>query len=251
MFKKAHPEVVIGFTKFTTLRPVNVLILKDQPADQCKCKLHENFRLMLLAVKINYENSFWSEVLCDDQDLTSESWRGVCNECKEGKKFKIERHDDESVNLKQWSKGDTGRIKIHFHQSTVADVREKVLSEIGQLQEHVRVKRIQADAFESEKANEHSHVQQCDFAMAYRDFANINRSNLHCSHVIVSICSLLHCTAETPLANHILLSPTARIRAKIPSLHSLTGSLTFLLVQFLKVIPWSFCPFCPRNLSAQ
>ena len=51
-------------------------------------------------------------------------------------------------------------------------------------------------------------VMCCSVILQWLTVANINRRyNLHCGHVItvlVSICSLLHCTAETPLANHIV-----------------------------------------------
>ena len=33
----------VKFSKFCDLRPKNVLLLKQSPVDQCKCKIHENF----------------------------------------------------------------------------------------------------------------------------------------------------------------------------------------------------------------
>ena len=46
IFSEEHPTVKIGFSKFSQLRPVNVMLLKNAPNDQCKCIHHENFRLL-------------------------------------------------------------------------------------------------------------------------------------------------------------------------------------------------------------
>ena len=54
LFKGCYPGIEIGFSKFAALRPANVLLLKDQPADQCKCQTHENFTLELKPLGISY-----------------------------------------------------------------------------------------------------------------------------------------------------------------------------------------------------
>ena len=62
MFQSAYPDIQIGFSKFASLRPQNVLLLKDQPEDQCKCKMHENFTLKLKALKSTMMN--FGRVIC-------------------------------------------------------------------------------------------------------------------------------------------------------------------------------------------
>ena len=57
IFQSIYGEVM-NFSAFCKLRPKNVLSLKDTPVDQCKCKLRENFRLLLKALSISY-NSSW------------------------------------------------------------------------------------------------------------------------------------------------------------------------------------------------
>ena len=44
IYKSIYSEVyqIVSFTKFCERRPANVLLLKQSPADQCKCKIHEN-----------------------------------------------------------------------------------------------------------------------------------------------------------------------------------------------------------------
>ena len=73
MFKTFYPENDVGFSKFASLRPANVLLLKSQPRDQCKCKLHENFRLKLHALHVDYNGgNFWERFLCECGELQNE-----------------------------------------------------------------------------------------------------------------------------------------------------------------------------------
>ena len=97
LFKRAHPEVKVGFSKFASLRPVNVLLLKDQSPDQCKCKIHENFILKLTGLKIDYNEKFWPGILCcDDKELDSSCWLGTCPACKSGS-LVVNQEDDQVV----------------------------------------------------------------------------------------------------------------------------------------------------------
>ena len=41
LFNHAYPDVKVAFSKFASLCPVSVLLLKDQQPDNCKCKIHE------------------------------------------------------------------------------------------------------------------------------------------------------------------------------------------------------------------
>ena len=60
MFKAENQDCEIGFSLFASLRPINVLLLKNQYLDQCKCSVHENSYLLLNALGINIDKiSFW------------------------------------------------------------------------------------------------------------------------------------------------------------------------------------------------
>ena len=56
MFKAENQDCEIGFS---SMRPKNVLLLKNQPLDQFKCSIHENNALRINIDKI----SFWQIVL--------------------------------------------------------------------------------------------------------------------------------------------------------------------------------------------
>lgn len=45
LFKISHPDIVIGLATFSTLRPPNVLLMKEMPPDKCLFMIHENFFL--------------------------------------------------------------------------------------------------------------------------------------------------------------------------------------------------------------
>ena len=90
VFKARYPEISISFTACCQLRPKNVLLLKNTPMDQCKCKVYENFIFKLSALKINYHDNFWEKCLCEGlSQITSTCWAGECQECLGGKKFPL------------------------------------------------------------------------------------------------------------------------------------------------------------------
>ena len=85
MFKTVYPDCEIGFTMFTVLRPNNILLLKNQPMDQGKCSLHENFHLKLEACRISFDAIFRSKILCCSKNYNSE-WK-----CMNGKNIPFPR----------------------------------------------------------------------------------------------------------------------------------------------------------------
>ena len=74
------------FSKFCDLHPKNVLLLKQSPADQCKCKIHENLinNLKLLSI-LHYSGSFWDDALCNNT-TNSQYWQWNCEICADDKK---------------------------------------------------------------------------------------------------------------------------------------------------------------------
>ena len=67
IFQSTYGEVM-HFSAFCKLRSINVLLLEGTPVDQCKYKLHKNFRLLLKALCISYNSS--------------SCWLGDCLQCK-------------------------------------------------------------------------------------------------------------------------------------------------------------------------
>ena len=64
LFKQSYPDITVGLSKFASLRPANVLLLKDQHPD--KYEINENFLLKIKGLGITYDEHFWPSFLCDD-----------------------------------------------------------------------------------------------------------------------------------------------------------------------------------------
>ena len=146
LFKNCYPDVTVGFSKFASLRPRNVFLLKDQQSDQCKCQIHENFICKLKCLAIAYDETFWSSVLCQGvhDDFISPCWRGVCEECKDGQKLLglVTKLDAENVSWKVWVKGEEGRLRLDQTNGCVGEIKDELLETLSQFREHVRIKRL-------------------------------------------------------------------------------------------------------------
>jgi len=165
VFQEMHPDINISFSKFCSLRPQNVLLLKDTPTDQCRCRLHENFRLKLKSLAISQDQSFWDKILCDPVGLHSECWRGQCEHCSNGEKLEMPADGASSVSWMEWKKDTSERLTKVSENGTKSALYHLLLDELPAFQEHVRIKRIQSAAFDDDK--KHCCVLQVDFAMAY------------------------------------------------------------------------------------
>ena len=170
LFKKLYPEEEVSFSKFASLRPANVLLLNATPRDQCKCKLHENFRMKLKALNVNYDGEeFWGTYLCESDELQNECWRNDCVNCQSGKLFFIEHEKDLDSTLvwKEWVKDENDKVRVAMKEGCKGELLEDLRESFTQFKEHVRVKRIQANAFEKDKASPEYSVLQFDYAMAF------------------------------------------------------------------------------------
>ena len=171
LFKMSNPEVNIGFTSFTLFRPANVLLLKDQPAYQCKCRTHENFMLKFKVLAGHeYSDKLWKSYLCKFDELSSDCWKGNCDVCSKGKLFfqSVERKDKQKeVYWKEWVKSEKGIYTLLTKSDYLGALEDELESIFTDFQEHVRVKRIQSNAFQRDKNDPDSSILQVDFAMGY------------------------------------------------------------------------------------
>ena len=132
------------------------------------CRAHENFRLKLKGLKVNYDGSYWQDYLCRGEDLNSDCWNGVCTDCKDGKLFKeivgTRLVPDAPTNWQQWENV-AGRLQKMTHTGCVGELLELTLTTFADFRTHVRIKRVQSNVFEHDK--ETCRVLEIDFAMAY------------------------------------------------------------------------------------
>ena len=166
VFKELHKDIKIGLSKFCSLRPENVLLLKQTPSEQCKCKIHENFILKLKSLKIQYNHDFWSSFLCDSS-INSSCWKNDCGKCSGGKLLPFPNKPEIKILWKEWVKNDEGRIKLNVEEDSAGDIYEKLIQSFPNMLRHVNTKRIQNEEFVSDKATASTRVLQIDFAMSF------------------------------------------------------------------------------------
>ena len=170
-FKLENPGLEMCFSRFASLRPKNVLLVKDSPADQCKCSIHENFKLKLKGLSIQYENEgIWKEFLCENKNLMSACWKGECDKCRGGKLFEnrmVGSEKGKSVSWRVWEKDGNGRLVESLKEGCVGQLEEDICETWDSVRAHVRTKRIQSDLFHILKSNPQGSLLQVDFAMAY------------------------------------------------------------------------------------
>lgn len=210
LYLERHHDMHVSFSLFASWRPPNVFLLKDTPVDQCKCMVHENFRLQLHALGIKYEyGSWWGDVLCDSEDFNGKCWKGDCQECgvQSVKNLFANTNKAKEVNWLIWDKPqeDGGRIRKSMKWGCRGEVEEKVIESMPAMQEHVRVKHIQSRAFEICK--EEKTVIQMDFAMAYScDYKNEVQSALWSrASVTLFTCAIFQ---DGKCESHLIVSDT-------------------------------------------
>lgn len=85
LFIKENPDIKVGLSKFSSLRPENVLLSSDMPINVCLCSYHENIRLICdcLNKEIsnfpNYSGDFVDNFVCDSG--SEECMFGRCTNC--------------------------------------------------------------------------------------------------------------------------------------------------------------------------
>lgn len=165
IFKEENPDFEIGFSKFCSLRPKNVLLLKSTPTEQCKCIIHENIFYKLKALHYAYSNEFWKNILCDIT-LNSECWQNNCSSCCDGKLLPTPDNPENLVIWKMWEKRDN-RLELVTKECEVGELFEMLIQDLPKMMSHVNLKRIQHSDFEKDKKEESTRILQIDFAMSF------------------------------------------------------------------------------------
>lgn len=129
IFKEFFPNIEIGFSNFCSLRPKNVLLMKDTPSDQCKCLTHENFMFKLKGLKQNYCNDWWTMILCDPS-LDSKCWKNECDTCSDGKKILISMDLSTICVWKEWEKNSENKLRLVNHETSSGELKEKLIDSI-------------------------------------------------------------------------------------------------------------------------
>lgn len=166
IFKEVIPDYGIGFSKFCSLRPKNVLLMKDTPSDQCRCVTHENFTLKLKGLKEIYSNDWWNKILCE-VSMNSLCWKNECDVCSYGKKVLLSIDLSQTCVWKEWDKNSEKKLRLKTNETSAGELKEKVILSLPDMMHHVNLKRIQAAEFQQDKLKDDVRILQVDFAMSF------------------------------------------------------------------------------------
>ena len=97
LFQKEDPQVKIGFSKFCSLRPKNVLLQAFMPRQVCLCQYHDNVKLLCecLTKEIqsfpSYSAAFVDNFVCDSNKEECMMYKcGSCPACRGGSRGGVE-----------------------------------------------------------------------------------------------------------------------------------------------------------------
>lgn len=156
---------IVKLSKFHSLRPKNVLLMKDTPSEVCKCLRHENLRFSLLALGCSYDGSLWDDILCSSS-IDSTCWKGNCANCMGFQNFYPEKQMDELVKIQQWEKSGK-QLHLVVKNLSVMDILESLITKALPIYKHIHVKRVQSSSFENDKNKHNLRSTQFDFAMNF------------------------------------------------------------------------------------
>lgn len=195
-FLKDNPNFPISLTSFSKLKPTEVDFFGNLPHSVCMCSYHENFRLILEALKLYVDlpvtfREFIDLVTCDSNEKSC--MNRECNTCK----MKIDTYDPKNVvpdakniliKLYQWKKVE-GVTKKEVIEINLENLFELLKEQLKPFLIHTYVKRIQSNHFENSKkeVNSRKIVLQVDFS---ENFAFKYQNEIQSAHWANSQCTL-------------------------------------------------------------
>ena len=186
LFQVEHPDVKIGLSKFSALRPANVLPQSSTPRQVCLCQYHDNIKLLCdsLNKKIpsfpQYSSAFINNLVCDTKDEVC--MYSKCSKCPNWiDAIKKDAPLDDDIVWSQWErvsqpveskKGkikDVAKMLKVTNEGTVEEALSDLEDKMSFFLEHVFIKRKQHQFFEDRisQLGPEEAVVQVDFAENY------------------------------------------------------------------------------------
>ena len=204
MFKKENSSVKIGFSKFCSLHPQNVLLLGQYPHQACLCSYHENMRLLCdcLSKSVpdfpSYSSQFVDFFVCSpDSEICM---LGQCENCPCWLKSISAEDLSLMVTWYQWERvvqkingeeksSAMKKMEKVCKEGTVEDALEVLQEKLPQFLRHVYIKRQQTKYFEMklEHLQADEAVIQVDFSENYACLHQDEPQTAHWSQEQVTI----------------------------------------------------------------
>ena len=192
LFLKDNPTVKIGLSKFSSLRPVNVLLSSAMPRNVCCCQYHEDIKLLCECITKqidgfpSYSSDFVNNFVCNPD--SEECMLGKCAKCCDmfRKLTKRENSDtsEDTVTWYEWERisvpsnpvkgkkkhpNKLKKMKKIGKEGTINDALASLEGKLPYFLKHVFIKRKQSTYFKETLAHlgEEECVVQVDFAENY------------------------------------------------------------------------------------
>lgn len=185
LFINEYKEIKVGFSKFCSLRPLQVKLFDQIPHNVCVCQYHENVRLILVALSTHSNllatfAGFVSQVTCDEENR--DCIYRKCDVCKDALDvFKLSPDDGETIiKYQQWQQVDKHAEKVTI-SATINDIFEDLKSQLNSFLVHRYIKRKQQEHFTMlvDKCDGHSAVLQVDFS---ENASIVNQNEIQSAH---------------------------------------------------------------------
>ena len=219
LFLKENPEVKIGLSKFSSLRPLNVLLSSGIPRNVCLCQYHESIKLICDCLKKeipkfpNYSGDFVEKFVCSSD--SEACMFGRCAKCPDWLKTITEEVDLEGpATWYEWKRVETvsptaskkdsktmkdvKKMKKISKEGTIGDAVESLQGKLPSFLEHVFIKRQQSKFFEERlaKLGPSEAVIQVEFAENYTCNHQDEPQSAHWNQEQVSLFTLAIWTKE-------------------------------------------------------
>ena len=172
VFKDKNPNVKIGLTKFSTLRPLNVLLTSQTPSNVCTCPYHQHMFLALDSIHSHvpgipvYSTDFPASCMLNpESDLC---WFGNCSHDNCGFEEKYPLPDTVKNLPAKWMKWQEANARLAKleNKGTIQDLYDHICAMSEKFLAHCRIKRLQ---YELDK--ELALLENSDVAVLQMDFA--------------------------------------------------------------------------------
>ena len=157
IYLQTKPQLTIGFPTFCKLRPDHVDVFGKIPENVYVCQVHENLRLLLVA--LNSENndvltdlhSFLDKVVCSTENKTCMSLE--CAKCNESvDTFSITplpKEQSEDIRFYQWERNEDNHTEKTLNYGDYGEVFDMPKAQLRGFLIRMYVKRLQQQYFES------------------------------------------------------------------------------------------------------
>lgn len=185
-------DISVSFSKFASLRPVDVQLLRDIPLDVCLCETHENFIAIIDCLFPNDPyNRTWIENHAICTSATEQCYLSTCSNCSSRDNIhnmlqSVENRSDFKINL--WEKREK-RIEKCKMTYSFQEISTILIERLPHFLRHHFIKRQQENSFNKDKTSACSEkfIIQCDFSENYTCFYQneIQSAHWHQSQITV------------------------------------------------------------------